>query len=198
MSKIDECDLATDVVKSVNVLVALRWVALVWNEVKSDTITKCFRKAGVLNDVLEVVGLDHAGADGSVDPFADIDENLELQHLIEQTGCESCTPQEFISGDDDLPVCVERENTLLEELTAAEGNAEDASQEMDEEDDEFDDGPQLKTYKEAINSLKDVCQFLEHKGHEIEALSIGSSIDHIVVLKNSNSRQASLYEYITQ
>ena len=198
VSKIDECDLATDVVKSVNILVALRWVALAWNEVKSDTITKCFRKAGVLNDVLEVVGLDHAGADGSVDPFADIDENLELQHVIEQTGCESYTPQEFISGDDDLPVCVERENTFLEELTAAEGTAEDASQEMGEEDDEFDDGPQLKTYKEAINPLKDVCQFSEHKGHEIEALSIGLSIDHIVVLKNSNSRQASLYEYITQ
>ena len=85
VSKIDECDLATDVVKSVNILVALRWVALAWNEVKSDTITKCFRKAGALNDVLEVVGLDHAGADGSVDPFADIDEDLELQHLIEQT-----------------------------------------------------------------------------------------------------------------
>ena len=45
---------------------------------KSDTITKCFRKAGVLNDVLEVVGLDHAGADGSVDPFVDIDEGLEF------------------------------------------------------------------------------------------------------------------------
>ena len=83
VSKIEECDLATDVVKSVNILVALRWVALAWNEVKSDTITKCFRKAGVLNDMLEVVGLDHAGADGSVDSFADIDEYLELQHLIE-------------------------------------------------------------------------------------------------------------------
>ena len=60
------------------------------------------------------------------------------------------------------------ENTFLEELTAAEGEAEDASQEMDEEDDEYDDGPvvpKLKTYKEAINSLEDVCQFLEHKGH---------------------------------
>ena len=205
VSKTDECDLATDVVKSVNILLALRWVALAWNEVKSDTITKCFRKAGVLNDVLEVVGLDHAGADGSVDPFADIDEDLELQHLIEQTGRENCTPQEFISGVDDLPVCVEMddenwENTFLEELTAAEGEAEDASQEVDE-DDEFDDGPvvpKLKTYKEAINSLEDVCQFLEHKGHGIEALSIGLSIDHIVALKNSNSRQATLYEYVTQ
>ena len=137
VSKIDECDQATDVMKSVNVLVALRWVAQAWNEVKSDTITKCFRKAGVLNDVLEVVGLDQAGADGSVDPFADIDEDFELQYLIEQTRSESCTPREFISGDDDLPVCVEMddenwENTFLEELTAAEGEAEDASQEIDE------------------------------------------------------------------
>ena len=76
------------------------------------------------------------------------------------------------------------ENTFLEELTAAEGEAEDASQEMDE-DNEFDDSPvipKLKTYKEAINSLENVCQFLEHKGHGIEALSIGSSIDHIVAL----------------
>ena len=79
------------------------------------------------------------------------------------------------------------ENTFLEELTAAE---EDASQEMDEEDDAFDDSPvipKLKAYKEAINSLEDVCQFLEHKGHGIEALSIGLSINHIVALKNSNS-----------
>ena len=53
------------------------------------------------------------------------------------------------------------ETTFLEELTAAEGEAEDASQEMDDE--EFDDVPvvpKLKTYKEAINSLDDVCQFL--------------------------------------
>ena len=34
--------------------------------------------------------------------------------------------------------------------------------------------------------------------HGIEALSIGSSIDHIVALKNSNSRHATLYEYVTQ
>ena len=205
VSKIDECDQATDVMKSVNVLVALRWVAQAWNEVKSDTITKCFRKAGVLNYVLEVVGLDQAGADGSVDPFADIDKDFELQYLIEQIRSESCTPREFISGDNDLPVCVEMddenwENTFLEELTAAEGEAEDASQEIDE-DDEFDNGPvvpRLKSYKEAINSLEDVCQFLEHRGHGIEALSIGSSIDRIVALKNSNSRQATLYEYVTQ
>ena len=115
VSKIDECDLATDVVKSGSILVALRWVALAWNDVKSETITKCFRKVGVLNDMLDAVGLDHAGADGSEDPFAAIDQDLELQSLIEQTGSESCTTREFISGDDDLTVCVEMDNENLEE-----------------------------------------------------------------------------------
>ena len=206
VSKIDECDLATDVVKSVSVLVALRWVALAWNDVQSETITKCFRKAGVLNDTLDAVGLDHAGADGSEDPFAAIDQELELQSLIEQTGSESCTPQEFISGDDDLPVCVEMddenwEETFLEELTAAADKPEDASQEMDEDEELDDNGPvlpKLKTYKEAINSLEDVYRFLEDKGHGMEALSVGASIDQLAALKNFNSRQASLYEYYTQ
>ena len=94
----------------------------------------------------------------------------------------------------------QRHGTFLEELTTAEGEAEDASQEVDE-DDEFDRGPvvpRLKSYKEAINSLEDVCQFWEHRGHGIEALSIGLSIDRIVALKNANSRQVTLYEYVTQ
>ena len=150
MSKIDECDLATDVVKSVTILVALRWVALAWSEVKPETITKCFRKAGVLNDGLDVVGLDSADGSVLVDPFAAVDGVLDLQHLIERTGSESCTPQEFIGGDDDLPVCVEMddenwEKTFFDELSESEADV--ASQEMDEDDDELDDGPVVPKLK---------------------------------------------------
>ena len=80
MSKTYECDLASDVVKSVNISAALKWVALAWNGVKFDIITKCFKKAGTLNYLLEVVGWDQAGVDGSLDTFAD-SHDLELQHL---------------------------------------------------------------------------------------------------------------------
>lgn len=88
VSKIEECQLATDVVKSVSVLVALRWVAQAWKEVNSETITECFKKVGIMNDMHDVVSLDHADADGSEDPFAAIDRDLELQRLIEKTGSE--------------------------------------------------------------------------------------------------------------
>ncbi len=104
MNMIDECDTATatNVVKSVNIMVALRWITLAWNKVRSETIIKCFMKAGVLDDTLEVITLDQADCSG--DPFATIDQDAELQKLIEQTGGSNhgCTPQQFVSGDDDL------------------------------------------------------------------------------------------------
>ena len=55
-----------------------------------------------------------------------------------------------------------------------------------------------KTYKEAIIYLEDVCQFLEYKGHGREAITVGSSIDQIVLLKSLNARQATLDEYFSQ
>ena len=42
LSKIDECDTAMDVVKSVDILMALRWVATSWAMVSAETIRKCF------------------------------------------------------------------------------------------------------------------------------------------------------------
>ena len=73
----DECDTASDIVKSVNLLVAIRWIALAWSEITPDTIVKCFRKAGILDAELDVVYRND-------DPFLEIDERMELDKLIEK------------------------------------------------------------------------------------------------------------------
>jgi len=92
LSKIDECDSASDVVKSVNILVAIRWVAIAWSQVTAETIMNCFRKAGILDRELDVVSL---GIEDDSDPFFEADERTELEDLIEKTGDGSCTVDEF-------------------------------------------------------------------------------------------------------
>ena len=54
LARIDEAKNATEVTCSINVLIAIRLVALGWREVKATTIKKCFRKAGVLRDDFDV------------------------------------------------------------------------------------------------------------------------------------------------
>ena len=48
LAKIDSCTSASDVIKSdVNILTAIRWIACAWDKLKPETISKCFRKAGL-------------------------------------------------------------------------------------------------------------------------------------------------------
>ena len=86
LAKIDECDSASDVCKSVNVLVAIRWVDKAWSLVNDETIKKYFRKAGVLDSTLSVVVRDEQ------DPLLTVDESvLKLKELIHvtMTACSS-------------------------------------------------------------------------------------------------------------
>ena len=52
--------------------------------------------------------------------------------------------------------------------------------------------PKLKNFKEAVESLEDVQQFLESRGYIEEALGIGSAIDTMTVLKLKSVKQTSL------
>ncbi len=70
LSKIDQTtETASQLVLSVNVIQAIRWVAQAWDSVKEETIMKCFRKAGVTRTDFSVVGCQFENED----PFADMD-----------------------------------------------------------------------------------------------------------------------------
>ncbi len=105
--KIDECNSASEVAKSVNILVAIRWVAQAWEKVKASTIQKCFRRAGILNDDMS----DVVTCEVEDDPFQDLDEDTNLQEVIQQVMLpDACSVQENANGDDEIPVCIEMDD----------------------------------------------------------------------------------------
>ncbi len=68
-----------------------------------ETITKYFRRAGVLSADLEAIT---CGNDKE-DPFLEADAQTEIHSLItETTPNDTCPVNEYLSGDDDLAVCV--------------------------------------------------------------------------------------------
>jgi len=103
LAKIDAAATAKDVTKSVIVLTALRWIAIAWRKVKSTTVQKCFRRARILDTDLDVQTLCK-----DKDPFQDIDI-IGMSSLISHSMAtlSHCSVDEYISGDNCLPTCVD-------------------------------------------------------------------------------------------
>ena len=162
IARIDQCNHASEVVKSVNILASIRWIALAWAKVKPETIMKCFRKAGILrDDMSDIVTRMH----DSEDPFVEADECMELQHLIDQTlsSEQSCSAAEYLSAEDEVPVCVGSGNDWEREFMEQLGSGSDA-QEQEEVDEcaqecsETNEEPEptVQTFREALNALDNV------------------------------------------
>ena len=87
------------------------------------------------------------------------------------------------------------EADFLEQL----GEEEQDEQQMDGEGPDEDDviTPKLSNFKEAIQSLDNVQEFLESRGYIEEAFNIGSAVDTLTSLKIKSSQQTSLHDYFT-
>ena len=202
LTKIEECFSASDVVKSITLLQAIRGVAEAWKSVNSSVIKKCFRKAGILdkdfNVIKEFVFVSY--------PFDDIDSadvtDPELLELMKQTnGDNHCSQDSYIS--DDLATCLEMDNDNWEEDFFAELGPSSKQTHTDSNDEESDDDVQgddppplkIKSYTEALIALEDVSLFLQNRGHMSEATKImecSSNITSLCCHCLSTSRQTTL------
>ena len=210
ISKIDECDSASEVIKSVDILQAIRWVSQAWEEVKQETISKCFRKAGVLRESLALVSREHEDQD----PFDELDcpqpSQDDLGDLIRQLDMPAtCSIGEYVNGEDDLPTCSELnddhlwEDDFFASLDPDQSVLEEDESEQDEPDDtsfDFEPPPlKIKNFGEAIQSLEDVRIFLDSKGHSDQATTIASAVDLVASLhckSLASARQSTLNEYL--
>ena len=139
------------------------------------------------------------------DPFLEADKLLELSTLIEKTGHGSCSTEEVVGGDDDLPVCVEMDgddwqSAFLDKLAndaRKDDEEEDSNCETEDDNAGQDVVAKITTYKEAIMVLEDVVKFLQHKGSTKEALSLGSTIDGICMCRNASIIQTTLDSFLS-
>ncbi len=165
--------------KSVNILVAIRWVAQAWSIVSTQTISKCFRKAGILNSEMDIVSSQawsivstqtiskcfrKAGILNSEmdivscsmeedDPFSAVDVEADPTSLIHDVVPNCCSSDEYINGEDSIPVCNDLDSLTWEEDFMHQLGQVGSEEEGDE--DEKDDSEQLpisnvKTYKDAM------------------------------------------------
>ena len=74
IAKIDSQSKATasDITKSINILMAIQWVKQAWEQVKETTIINCFTTCGASSDV--------ETAD-ETDPFTELDQSTETAEL---------------------------------------------------------------------------------------------------------------------
>ena len=196
LGKIEECNSASEVSKSINVLVAIRWVAMAWLKVEEETVRKCFRKAGVLDSDMATVERDEG------DPFVEADECVALQGLIDKTmsETEACPLQEYVNGEEDLPVCREIDNNTWEssffETLRQEPDEEVSEDEAGDEQDNVEPSTKVSSYKEANQMLEEVQHFMESKGHIKEAMTLGSVVDSISSFQVA-TRQATLTSWLS-
>ena len=113
ITKVEECTSAAEVVKSVNILQAIRWIAEAWKSIDPATIKKCFRKAGMLDRELAVRQLQVL----TEDPFSDLDDQVdsELVDLIRQVDENvQCSADCYVSADDELLTCSDMDHDTWE------------------------------------------------------------------------------------
>ena len=200
LASIDSCSSASEVAGSINILTAIRWILQAWKEVQPLTISKCFKKAGILTEQLDVSSL---GED--IDPFEDLDSQINLEGLISRTmgTTNKCSAEAYINGDHELPTCAEFDDetwdqTFLESLSEQTNQNEHSVEDKESDTEDIDLLPpplKIKTFKEAIDSLQDVKNFLENPLCFTEATDTSCLIDKIAMLHSVNARQSTLDEY---
>ena len=175
--KVDQGKSTSDIVKSVDISMAIQWGRQAWDKVSPETIQQCFRKTRLYPE--ESVEDD--------DPFEGEDELPQLQELIKKIS--SCDAGAYISAEEQLEICLGKVDSsdpnwrkairdqLLDEeeesnetsFGKADMGAPRNAERSFEGDDEYDPElkqPVIKTISEAekvAEQLRDFAQFNDYQ-----------------------------------
>ena len=168
LSRIQEDASATEIVKGVDVLMAIRWIQDAWKEVTNSTIKNCFEKCGIKRDdeSIEVLEAD----------------DLEFDALLKEFSTD-ITADEYVSFDENLPVSEPMVNTfeidwrqrVREEcINAIQKNSDFVEEISDNDDDDDDDDDFENNFEEENMNFGEIIATLD----KLKRCSVFDDVSH--------------------
>lgn len=171
LAQIDGTDLiASSIVKTVNVLTAIRWIKKAWDAVQPQTIINCFRKTGALPQDVET--------ENEEDPFADIEEEdmSSLDELVHQINPDT-SANDYINTDEGLSTSLTfedtdnwREELRIQTLACEEGpsaSKKTRGEESDDGEDEIEpEVSSITSYQVALRLSSNLLLFFTQSNEE--------------------------------
>ena len=184
----DTEDNASKICKSVNVLLAIRWIKQAWELVSPTTIKNCFKHCGALSTESE---------EELTDPFSDLDTQgcdvADLDELL--TPFDSCiTATEYVDEEDDLSTCYVFDKTeksdwreglrveVLEDCSEPKRPALGNENDSHSSDEEL-ECTSIRSLDVALTLAKDLMLFLVEKGEEEAAENQQKVISSLEIAK---------------
>lgn len=196
IGQVDEEHSASDIVKSINVLMAVRWMVNAWDEVKGDVISKCFRHVGMNPSAMDLDG------DGHYDLFAS-EELLNLEALVKKMSEKGIDVAPYAAIDYDAetyhpldPADPNWRETLRDEILA---NSDTTEMELGTDDDSDDAPlpiPAVRTVKGALDLASQIAEFADYQGYEELSSAVSKVTDILVDLKLKTQKQWNIVDFV--
>ena len=130
-----------------------------------------------------------------------IDDAVQLGSLIQSAmGESSCSAEEYVAGEDTIPVCADFYCEDWDENWLNSLNVDNPDSDTEEVDyDLLMPPPKLTCFKQAIEAVEDVQAFLEHQGYVEQATSVGKVMINLAGISCSvhNYTQTTIDQYFS-
>ena len=201
VSQVDGERSTSQIVKSVTLLMAVRWMVNAWEEVKGDVINTRFRHVGMYPSTMDL------DDDDDNNPFAG-EELIDLEALVQkmyQKGIE-VTPYAAIDDDTDAYHCLDPADphwreTLGDDVIETHTKNNKTEIEIDSDsDDGSDDAPlpisAVQTVKGALDLVRQIAEFADYQGSEEFSSAVTKVSDILVDLSLKTPKQSSILDFV--
>lgn len=196
VSAVDGQKSASEIIKGVNLLMAIEWMVTAWEEVKPEVITRCFKHVGMYPEEEEAMEVDD-------DPFAG-EEELDMKELLNKISGTSGQELHLEEEVDAYEKPVDstspnwREHLRSELLKKHDFINEGDGSDDDEEEEEFDiplNAPEVTTAVGALGLVNTLIDFSNWENNEKLSRAIGRVKDILIDEQLKSFRQTSIKSY---